>query len=277
MQSPPQLTDLRALRRNRRRVRPDALFLHETAAVEIKERLEEVNRTFTSMALVTGHPDFWNAHFPDAKLIGDDETLDLQPDAHDLIVHAMALHWANDPVGQLVQCRQSLRPDGLFLGVLFGGNTLNELRASLAATEAELTGGLSPRVAPMAEIRDLGGLLGRAGLALPVADTIAMDVTYADAKALARDLRTMGEANALVTRRRAPVSRRFFERLQEIYAGAYPAVDDLQRIRATFELSFLTGWAPDDTQQKPLRPGSASTRLADALGTAETSLKPGRD
>jgi SAM-dependent methyltransferase len=209
---------------------------------------------------------------PEARIVADDERLDLEPGAHDLVIHALCLHWANDPVGQLVQCRRALRPDGLFLGVLFGGQTLAELRACLAEAEVSVTGGLSPRVLPMAELRDLGGLLQRAGFALPVADSATRTVTYADAGRLMADLRAMGEANALAQRVRRPTQRQIFAQAATHYAAGFSALEG--RIRATFEMIFLTGWAPDDSQPKPLRPGSAARRLADALGSTEQALPP---
>ncbi len=166
MTHPPYLTDRAALDRNRRRAMRLGFepFLHAEAADEIEERLIEVNRRFTEPAIVTGFPEFWRERMPGARLTGDADILDLRPGAHDLVIHALALHWANDPVGQLIQCRRALRPDGLFLGVMFGGRTLAELRAVMAETETRLHAGLSPRVAPMGEIRDLGGLLQRAWL-----------------------------------------------------------------------------------------------------------------
>ncbi len=267
MQSPPKLTDRPALTRNRRRA--DTFFLHEIAIQEIKERLSEVNRTFTDMTIVTGFPSVWGPAFPAARLISDSETLALEAGSCDLIVHAMALHWSGDPVGQLVQCRHALRPDGLFLSAAFGGQTLHQLRSALAEAETQITGGLSPRVAPMAEIRELGGLVQRAGLALPVADSIVQTVSYRDMFQLMHDLRAMGEANALEARLRHPTRRSIFNRAAEIYSGSF-AQDG--RIPASFELIFLAGWSPDDNQQKPLRPGSARARLADALGTVEKPL-----
>lgn len=196
------ITDRPALLRNRTRVSRDALFLHDEVVAEAQERLSEVNRTFTAPVVVTPFPDLW-----DMPTVPDDDTLALTPGAHDLVIHALCLHWANDPVGQIVQCRRALRPDGLFLCAAFGGQTLSELRAVLAAAEAEVTGGLSPRVLPMAEIRDMGGLLGRAGLALPVADGFARKVRYRDALHLMHDLRAMGEGNALAARLRRPTRR----------------------------------------------------------------------
>lgn len=267
----PELSDRRALLRNRRRARATpADFLHEAAVAELQERLSEVNRSFTAPAVVTGHPEAWAAAFPEAVVVADDEVLELEPGAHDLVIHALALHWANDPVGQLVQCRRALRPDGLFLGVLFGGRTLAELRAALAEAEVAVRGGLSPRVLPMGEIRDLGALLQRAGFALPVADSVPQTVLYRDSLHLMHDLRAMGEANALAARSREPSSRALFAEAERIYRAGFATVEG--RIPATFETIYLTGWAPADGQQKPLRPGSAQARLAAALGTEERPL-----
>ncbi len=275
MTHPPKLTDRAALVRNRARALKQGaeLFLHEECAAEIEERLAEVNKRFTSPAVVTGFPGPWAEVLPGARIVEDAETLALEPEAHDLIVHGLALHWANDPVGQLVQCRRALKPDGLFLCAMFGGQTLFELRACLAEAESRLIGGLSPRVLPMAEIRDLGGLLQRASFALPVADAAKKTVTYATIFHLIADLRAMGEGNALHSRARRATPRMLFPEAARIYAESYPAPEG--RIGATFELIFLTGWAPDERQQKPLRPGSAAQRLADALGATETPLGPG--
>jgi SAM-dependent methyltransferase len=268
---PPKLTDAPALARARARARrwtdPSAWFLHHDAIDEIKERLIDVNRRFTAPAIVTGAPHIWGPAFPDATVVADTDVLALEPGAHDVVIHAMALHWADDPVGQLVQCRRALQPDGLLLCVAFGGQTLHELRAALSEAEAVEMGGLSPRVAPMGDIRDLGALLSRASLALPVADVLTRTVTYRDLPHLARDLRAMGETNALASRHKTPPKRGLFARAAHIYAKSFPAEE--ARICATFELVFLTGWAPSADQPKPLRPGSATTRLADALGTVE--------
>ena len=266
----PRLVDPARLARSRARARLDvAGFLHDEAKAELQERLIDVNRRFTAPALVTAFPAYWADLATNARIVAPDEVLDLTPGAHDLVIHAMALHWADDPVGQIVQCRRALRPDGLFLSATFGGETLVELRAALAQAETEVMGGLSPRVAPMAEIRDMGALLQRAGLALPVADRLPKTVTYRDAYALMADLRAMGETNALAARHRTTVPRALFTRLSEVYSARFPAADDEKRIRASFEIVFLSGWAPHDTQQKPLRPGAAKARLADALGTSE--------
>ena len=264
------LTDIPALIRNRHRSSADGLFLHHAALDEIDDRLSLVNRTFTKPAIVTGFPQVWANSQPDAVIAPDDETLKLDQTAHDLVVHAMALHWANDPVGQIIQARRALVPDGLFLSVSFGGQTLHELRACLAQAEAQVTGGLSPRVAPMAELRDIGGLLQRAGLALPVADSVTLKTEYADMWHLMRDLRAMGETNAMTSRLRRPTRRAVFDAAAKLYQDNFAT--DTGRIIATFELIFLAGWAPADSQPKPLRPGSAQQRLADALATDEKPL-----
>lgn len=275
MQTPPQLFDpgLLAMRRARAEGMANrADFLHLATAREIAERLKEVNRSFQTPVIIGPRADLWSecltgSGVPAARHVPDDATLDLEPQAHDLVVHALALHWANDLIGQLVQCRRALRPDGLFIGALFAGRTLTELRRALAQAEIACFGGLSPRVAPMGEIRDLGGLLQRAGLALPVADSLVFDVDYPDARALMHDLRAMGETNVLAGRLRRPLPRGFLEALNASYAAHFPAKHG--RIRATFEVVILTGWAPSPDQQKPLRPGSARQRLADALGVPE--------
>ena len=271
----PQITDRAALKRNRARALPSELFLQEHAADELQERLNEVNRTFTSVAIVTGFPDFWAARYPDATIVTDEDTLDLKPQAHDLILHSMCLHWANDPVGQLVQARHALQPDGLLLCTFLGGQTLHELRASLAEAEAAVTGGLSPRIAPMGEIRDLGGLLQRAGFALPVADGTPLTASYVNAFHLMHDLRKMGENNALTDRIKHPTRRNVLTEAACIYADNFRNAEN--RVDATFEFITLTGWAPAESQPQPLRPGSAKTRLADALKTKETPLNRSND
>lgn len=264
-----RLTDPDRLTLIRARATADGMFLQEAAAFEIEDRLNEVNRRFTSAAVVTGFSDVWARIFPEAKFVADTDVLDLEPGAHDLVIHGLSLHWANDPVGQIIQCRRALKPDGFFLGVAFGGQTLSELRAVLAEAEVARTGGLSPRVLPMGEIRDLGALLQRAGFSLPAADAAPRTVTYGDALTLMHDLRAMGEGNAMVNRA-GFTSRDYFAEVAARYAASYPA--DNGRIAATFEMIFLAGWAPHESQQKPLRPGSAAARLAEALGTDETKL-----
>jgi len=264
------LTDRTALMRNRARAEPDALFLQEQVADEVHERLIEVNRTFTSVAIVTGFPDFWAKRYPDATIVPDDETLQLESGSFDLVLHMMCLHWANDPVGQLVQSRHALKPDGLLLCTFLGGQTLHELRAALAEAELNVTGGLSPRIVPMGEIREVGGLLQRAGFALPVADSTPLTASYANAFHLMHDLRKMGENNALSGRIKHPTRRNVLTEAACIYADNFR--NEEKRVDATFEIITLTGWAPADNQPQPLRPGSAKSRLADALGTTETPL-----
>ena len=278
MNSPQALFDtaLRKLRRERAQRLGLAGFLHEEAASIIQERLDEVNKEFSKALVVTGHIAPWTAAFPSAKIIEDHEILD-PGGPYDLAIHGLSAHAHNDPIGQFAQLRGSLKPDGLMIAAMFGGQTLNELRSAMAEAEAEVTGGLAPRVAPMGEIRDLGGLLGRAGLALPVADNLVQTVTYQTPLHLMRDLRAMGETNILASQERKFLRRDVLMRAMQIYAETYSNPDG--RIRATFEIVFLTGWAPSDTQQKPLRPGSASARLADALNSKEISTgeKPGSD
>ena len=268
MNQPNALTDRNALARNRMRADPGALFLQEVARDELQDRVAMVNKSFQSAAVVTGYPHLWDKS--SAMAVADADLLDLSPDKHDLVIHSLGLHWSNDPVGQLIQCRRALKPDGLLLAASLGGQSLHELRASLAEAEIAVSGGLSPRVAPMAELRDLGALLQRAGFALPVADSVDLNVEYRDMWHLMRDLRAMGEGNALNARLRHPTRRAVFERAAEIYAATYPGRDG--GVRATFEIIVLTGWGPDTSQPQPLRPGSATARLADALGTDETSL-----
>jgi SAM-dependent methyltransferase len=280
MQSPPALfdADLLALRRERAARLGGADFLHAAVADEIAERLKEVNRTFRAPALIGPRAGLWaeTLGMPAARTVPDAEVLALDENAHDLVVHGLALHWANDPVGQLVQARRALKPDGLFLAALFGGETLHELRAALAEAEVATLGGLSPRVSPMGEIRDLGGLLQRAGLALPVADSRRFDVTYASALALMRDLRAMGETNVMRDRLRRPMPRKMLAQACAVYAERFGLPDG--RVPATFDVIFLTGWAPSPDQPKALRPGSAAARLADVLGVPEQSAgeKAGR-
>jgi SAM-dependent methyltransferase len=271
--TPPRLTDRAALAAHRiralRQGNGAAAALHEAVAAELQSRLAEVNRTFTSPAVVSGFPGLWAGAVAGARRVADAEVLDLEPGAHDLVVHALALHWADDPLGQIIQCARALRPDGLFVAVFAGGRTLAELRAALATAEAGLTGGLSPRVLPMADLRDAGALLQRAGLALPVADLQAQPMAWRDPAGLVADLRGAGETNALAGRLRRPMPR-------ALWAATLAEWDRMRGPDglwpATVELIWLTGWAPGPGQPRALRPGSAAARLAEALGTAETPL-----
>lgn len=287
--SPPPIFD-RSLQRRRlaRAVKAgDTDFLLAWTVEEFRERLTTVKRRFLTIAdvgtplpqlaqtLGAGDKEAFVVRLapitatlgdrPVLGLIGDEETLPFKPESFDLIVSALALQNVNDLPGTLIQIRRSLRPDGLFLGAILGGRSLDELRSALAIAEAEITGGISPRVAPFADVRDMGGLLQRAGFALPVTDIEPLTVRYANLFGLAADLRAMGATNALAERLRRPTPRRLFLRAAEIYAERHGDPDG--RIRATFEVIFLSGWAPHDSQQKPLAPGSAQMRLADALKT----------
>ncbi len=204
------------------------------------------------------------------RVAADEEALPFADASLDLVVSGLALHLVNDLPGALVQIKRALKPDGLLLAALLGGGTLNELRHSWLAAEAEVTGGASPRVAPFADVRDLGVLLQRAGFALPVVDSEIVTVTYASPLALMQEVRAMGASNMLLARRRHPVTRRLLMRAAEIYAERFGGAG---RVAATFEILTLTAWAPDESQQKPLRPGSAQARLADALGVPERKLR----
>ena len=249
-------------------------FLLVRAADELAERLGAVRRDFP-LALDLATP---LAHFSDVlrrtpragavESAADAEAQPLRDAAFSLIVSGLALHLVNDLPGAFARIRRALKPDGLFLACLPAGRTLEELRLSLALAEEELRGGVSPRIIPFADLRDLGSLLQRAGFALPVVDADTVTVRYADMFALMRDLRAMGAANPLHERSRVPATRALFLRAAQIYAEKFSDLDG--RIRATFEIVWLSGWAPHESQQKPLKPGSAQMRLADALGADRT-------
>ncbi len=200
-------------------------------------------------------------------LCGDEEALPFGAAAFDLVMSNLSLHWVNDLPGALAQIRHCLRPDGLFLAALLAGDTLAELRGSLIEAELALTDGASPRVSPIADMRDLAGLLQRAGFALPVVDSDTITVSYADPFRLMRDLRGMGETNAVTARQRGFAARGLFLEAASRYRERYGDADG--RVRATFQVVYLTAWTPHESQQKPLRPGSARARLADALGAEE--------
>lgn len=201
------------------------------------------------------------------RIVVDEEALPFADSSLNLVMAAMNLHWVNDLPGTFAQIRRALRPDGLFLAATFGLGTLAELRDCLMRADLELRGGAGPRVSPFIDTREAGALLQRAGFALPVVDTDTITVTYENIFKLMADLRGMGEANLVKERPRSFTPRSVFLRAGEIYAEEYADPDG--RIPATFEIAYLTGWAPDQSQQKPLRPGSATSRLADALGTSE--------
>jgi SAM-dependent methyltransferase len=282
-------------RRARARMLGPATFLIEHAAEDFAERLSAVLRDF-DLAADIGTPtdvvrraierrvgdivavDPVAAHLAGERLAvaADEEALPFRDASLDLVVSALALQFVNDLPGTLIQIRRALKPDGLFLAAMVGGDSLAELRAAFAEAESEIEGGVSPRVAPFADLRDLGALLQRAGFALPVADVDRVTVRYDSPLALMHDLRRMGATNALAERRRAPLRRATLRRMMEIYARNFTDADG--RIRATFEIVWLSGWAPHESQQQPLAPGSAKTRLADALRTQEISTgeKAGR-
>jgi SAM-dependent methyltransferase len=243
-----------------------ATFLLGRVREDMVDRLAAVNRSFAEVA------DIWTPgkglSLPGPKVrhleIGSgDETLPLAPATLDLAVSALAFQFVNDLPGVLAQIRRALKPDGLLLAALTGGDTLNELRQSFAAAESECEGGVSPRVAPFADLRDIGGLLQRAGLALPVTDVDRVVVRYDNAFALMNDLRRMGATNMLLERRRAPTRRATMLRMAQIYTERFADPDG--RIRATFDIVWLSAWAPHESQPKPLRPGSATTSLEEAV------------
>ncbi len=284
MPQTPVLFDRPLLRARRARALAagPATFLLDRIAADFDERLVAVLRDFDVAAdigtptealrrAIAGRAGTIVAVDPLLRaaegVAADEEALPFADGVLDLAVSALALQFVNDLPGALVQIRRALRPDGLFLAALIGGDSLCELREAFAAAEAEVEGGVSPRVAPFADLRDLGALLQRAGFALPVTDVERITVRYGSPFGLMRDLRGMGAANALTERRRVPLRRRTLQRAAEIYAERFTDPDG--RVRATFEIVWLSGWAPHESQQKPLRPGSAKTRLADALGTAE--------
>ncbi len=204
------------------------------------------------------------ARAPGHRVVADEERLPFRERSFNLVTSALSLHWVNDLPGTLIQIRRALMPDGLFMAALFGGDTLTELRQALQEAEVECEGGLSPRVSPFVDLRDMGSLLQRAGFALPVADTDRVTVRYENMWRLLAELRGMGETNALIERRRTPLRRETLMRAAAIYQEKFGLPDG--RIPATFEIVAITGWSPHESQQKPLRPGSARMRLADALG-----------
>ena len=251
-------------------------FLLDRVAADIGERLSAVLRNF-ERAVDVGTPGdaVRRALVASGKVTAveavpfRDEIVSAPAGTLDLAVSALALQFVNDLPGALVQIRRVLKPDGLFLAALIGGDTLSELRQSFAAAESEIEGGISPRVAPFADIRDIGALLQRAGFALPVVDSDRVTVRYDTVFALMHDLRRMGATNALTERRRRPLKRATLFKMAEIYRQRFADADG--RLRATFEVIWLSGWAPHESQQQPLKPGSARTRLADALGAREIS------
>ncbi len=291
MNGPDQIFDRRLLRVRQARAAAGMgahAFLLDHVADDLADRLALIQRRFVvgldlgahgdrlaAALLATGKIERMLRCAPVAELIGppdgaaliaDREVLPFADQSLDMVVSALSLQFANDLPGALRQIRQSLKPDGLFLAAMLGGRTLEELRASFAAAEIETTGGLSPRVAPFADVRDAGQLLQRAGFALPVADAEILRVTYPSPLALMRELKAMGASNVLTERRKTPLRRDTLAAAAAIYQRDYGANG---RITATFEIVTLTGWAPHASQQQPLRPGSARASLAKALGTSD--------
>jgi len=269
-----------------------ATFLLERAADDLTDRLSAVLRRFElaadlgtptdaarkalarlgsidTIVAVCSADDLQPPTANEKFVVADEEVLPFRDASLDLVVSLLALQFINDLPGTLIQIRRALKPDGLFIAALIGGETLTELRQAFAAAESEIEGGASPRVAPFADVRELGALLQRAGFALPVTDVDRVCVRYESVFALMHDLRRMAATNALIERRRAPLRRATLLRMAEIYAARFADPDG--RLRATFEIVWLSGWAPHPSQQQPLRPGSAQARLADALGTREIS------
>jgi SAM-dependent methyltransferase len=295
----PRLFDrnLVLLRRRRAERGGAETFLLQATAKELVERLAAVKRRF-ALALDLGTPgeelaaalrqsgqvDRVIAGEPRASsradralaVVADEETLPFGNETLDLVVSALSLQWVNDLPGTFAQIRRALKPDGLFLAALIGGETLGELREALAGAESEIAGGMSPRVSPFIDVRTLGSLLQRAGFALPVTDVERTIVRYGSLRALLHDLRRMAATNALVERSKKPLKRAVLARAEAIYARRFADPDG--RLRATFDVMWLSAWAPHESQQKPLQPGSAKMRLADALGTSERSAgdKAGR-
>ncbi|WP_083590754.1 methyltransferase domain-containing protein [Aurantimonas sp. 22II-16-19i] len=295
-QSSPTPFDRALLETRRRRWlsgSPDegAGFLMKAVADELAERLSVVERRFEVAVDLAGsfgemaaamraggscdqvvrieRQPFLLAGEPLA-VVADEEFLPLKAESVDLVVSALSMQFVNDVPGLLAQIRRALRPDGLLLAAFLGGETLHELRAALLVAESEIAGGVSPRVLPFIAIREAGGLLQRAGFALPVTDFDRLTVRYDNLFALARDIRAMGAANILRERSRRPATRRLFLRAAEIYAERYADPDG--RIRASFDVVYLSGWAPHESQQKPLRPGSAKASLAAALKDRSSDL-----
>ena len=285
---------LLSVRQRRAAALGPATFLLTRVAEEMTDRLAVVLRRFDRAADLETPTDTLRAALTGSgkvaslerasivseaglEVMADERARPFADGSLDLVVSALALQFVNDLPGALIQIRRALKADGLLLAAMIGGESLHELRAAFAQAESEVEGGLSPRVLPFADIRDLGGLMQRAGFALPVVDSDRLTVRYKDPIALMRDLRAMGATNILIERRRTPLRRATLRRMMEIYAERFSDSDG--RLRATFEIVWLSGWAPHESQQKPLRPGSATRRLADALGTKEIPAgeKPGEE
>lgn len=292
MQDPMRVFDRRSVRLHRDRAAallPDHDFLLREVGERLLDRLDDVRRQFPTAldlgcrrgelsAMLAGRGGIETLVQCDVsermvraatglRAVADEEVLPFADGSFDLVVSALSLHWVNDLPGTLVQLRRVLRPDGLLLAALFGGETLKELRRALADAEIAGEGGLSPRVSPFADVRDIGNLLQRAGFALPVIDADTITVSYGEPLALLADLRGMGESNAVRERRKTLMRRTTLLDALARYRDAH--ADAAGRIPATFQVIFAVAWAPDAAQPQPLRPGSALARLAEALGSEE--------
>jgi len=271
----PMLFDRTLLRArlNRARRGGPVTFLLDRVAEDMEERLQAVTRNFSDVADIWTPGELLRKPVADrfksiARIEPDDtETLPLPPESLDLAVSALAFQFVNDLPGVLAQIRRALRPDGLLLAAMLGGDTLTELRQSFAEAEAECEGGVSPRVAPFADLRDVGALLQRAGFALPVTDVDDVVVRYDNVFGLMADLRRMGATNIMIERRRTPTRVATMMRMAQIYRQRFSDPDG--RIRATFDVIWLSGWAPHESQQKPLKPGSAKMGLEQAVKRRE--------
>ena len=280
-----QIFDRSTVRQRRDRAVPcfdDFSFLKDEVADRLIERLEEINRDFGIVLDLGAHKGVLGRRIDHELLVSADlshgmasaceghsivaceESLPFKGGVFDLVISNLAMHWVNDLPGALLQANRVLKPDGLFLASIFGGETLKELRQSLLQAESEISGGVSPRVSPFADVRDVGGLLQRAGFALPVADSDTITVSYEHPMKLMQDLRGMAESNAVFARQKAFTSKTVMMRAAEIYSERYAGADG--RVPATFQIIYMTGWHEHESQQKPMKPGSAKMRLADALG-----------
>ncbi|PQM59734.1 MAG: SAM-dependent methyltransferase [Rhodobacteraceae bacterium] len=243
-------------------------FIHRFAINFSSEILSDIKRTFSDSVIIGNNPSLWatGLGFKDAVLIDESDNLNIGKKKFDLAIHALSLHRCNDPVGQLIQVRQALKPDGLMLAFFLGGETLRELRKSFEAAEINKENGISPRVFPMIEIKNAGNLLVRAGFSLSVADKTDLNVSYKSPVDLIYDLRRMGETSILVDRRRSFLRRSTFNEFVENYFSSYRILNG-KEIRATFQLLCITGWAPANNQQQPLKPGSAKQHFSKVLKT----------
>lgn len=275
MHQPITIFDHALLRQRRARVREEAGFLQREVAGRLAERLDVVRRELPVVHCPAILAQELKGRAGTEEVVSGDmlewegERLPFAPGSLDAFVSCLELHWVNDLPGVLVQARRALKPDGLFLAALAGGETLKELRAALMEAELLVTGGASPRVSPFADVRDMGGLLQRAGFALPVADVDRIVVDYPDMFKLMHDLRGMGAANAVLARIRKPTRRAVFFEAARIYKEKFGNAEGL--IPATFDILYCTAWSPHESQQKPLQPGSAKARLAEALEAEEVS------